>query len=307
MRSLAALWSGWNGDPLLLALIGGTSWLYAAGVRVAWRQAGVGRGLSRRQAACFLAGVVALLLALVSPLDRLAAPFFSMHMVQHMLLVTVAAPLLVLGAPNLAFLWAIPRGPRRALGRWWNGTRLLPALWHGLSHPAAAWGLHTGVFWLWHIPALYQAALAHKALHALEHLSFLATAMLFWWALFQAGVRRRMGYGGALLYLFTAMIQGAILGALITFSPAPWYPPSTSQAAFQNLDPLRDQQLAGLIMWIPGGPLYLALFLLFVARWLRASEEEARRGTPAGLLLAQTQPASGQAAQAATMGGNSHA
>ncbi len=284
-----------NWDPMLLTLIGAASWLYARGVQAVWRQAGVGRGLSRRHAACFLGGILALLAALVSPLDRLAQPFFSMHMLQHMLLIMAAAPLLLLGAPHLAYLWALPRGARRRLGRWRQGARLLRAGWLGVSHPATAWGLHAAALWFWHIPVFYQAALTYEGLHAVEHVSFLATAMLFWWALFQAGVRRRMGYGAALLYLFTAMIQGAILGALITFSPAPWYLLDAPQAVFRDLDPLRDQQLAGLIMWIPGGPIYLALFLLFVARWLRASEEEARRSAPAGRLFVQAQLAAGPA------------
>src|SRR5690606_11836991 len=108
------------------------------------------------------------------------------------------------------------------------------------------------------------------------HFTFFATALLFWWLLGQVGVRRRMGYGLALLYIFSTMVQGTVLGALLTFAPTAWYPMQTlAGSTVVNLTPLEDQQLAGVIMWIPSGPIYLAVFLWFMARWLRAADDEA--------------------------------
>jgi putative membrane protein len=273
------IWAAWKFDPFLITLLGTLSWLYLRGVYRLWQRAGVGRGIRTVQAACFGAGVFTLVIALLSPLDFSAHLLFSAHMAQHMLLIFVAAPLLVIASPHLAVLWALPPAWRRRVGAWWNGASLLRQGAHGLTHPAVVWGLHVGAIWLWHVPLFYEAALSNEFLHAVEHATFFGTAVLFWWVLKHCGVRRRLGYGAAMLFVFAGMIQCTMLGALITFASAPWYamPLASPAALWLPLTPLADQQLAGLIMWIPGGPVYLWVFLRLMAGWLRASEQEAQR------------------------------
>ena len=165
---------------------------YAAGVRAVWAQAGRGHGVSGARALSFGVGLAVIAASLFSPLDNLADALFSAHMVQHLLLIMIAAPLLVLGAPLVPMLWALPAARRRAVGGWWNRSRAVRPAVLVLTHPGVAFTLHTLALWFWHFPLPYQAALEHEWLHALEHLSFVGTASLLWWVVLQpVGPRRR--------------------------------------------------------------------------------------------------------------------
>lgn len=270
------LWTAWTWDPsILLPLVLG-AWLYWRGVRALWTRAGTGRGVRVWRAACFAGGLVAIALALISPLDALDDVLFSAHMAQHLLLMIVAAPLLVLGEPVVAFLWALPPEWRRKVGRFWRRATGARAAWRLLTHPLVAWLLAAAAMWAWHAPALYEAAIESGAIHALEHACFLGTSLLFWWTVVHSG-RRRTGYGAGLLSVFAMAVQSGALGALITFAARPWYPVYAPYTAAWGLTPLEDQQLAGLIMWIPAGAIYfLAAAALFVAM-LAAAERRARR------------------------------
>lgn len=266
----------WSVEPAVLFGLAFAIWAYARGLRALWGRAGVAHGIRRAQVMAFAAGLVALFVALVSPLDALGAALFSAHMVQHLLLILVAAPLLVLGMPLVTFVWALPRAWRHRLGGWGHRSRLRKA-WRLLTQPMIAWVIHVSTLWIWHLPALFQATLHNDAIHALEHMSFLLTALLFWWTVIHPAGRRGMGYGSALLSLFAATLQGSVLGALMTFAATPWYPAYAASTAAWRLTPLEDQQLAGLIMWIPASVLYLlAVAALFVA-WFSALEREMRR------------------------------
>ena len=253
---------------------------YAAGLRRLWggppvnRRAGPGVP-SAGQAACFAAGLATVAVALLSPLDRLAHLLFAAHMAQHMLLVLVAAPLLVLGGPGLPLAVALAPGWRRRLGRLrhrpaWTAARDL------LTRPLVAWGVHVGTLWAWHLPGPYQAALASDAVHAAEHASFLGTGLLFWWVVLSRPGRRRLAPGFAVLYLFAAALQGSALGALLTLAPAPLYP---LQAAAAPSGPaaLADQQLAGLVMWIPADLVYLGAAGTLFMGWLLSLERASPR------------------------------
>lgn len=258
------LGSAWNWS---LPVLGGlllAAGLYGLGVGQLWRRAGVGKGVKVGQAIAWAGGLLTLFVALVSPLEALAETLFSAHMVQHMLLVLLAAPLLALGHAGYAILWALPLEPRRTLGHLTQSRPFL-ALRRSLTHPLTVWLLATGVFWLWHVPAFYQAALEHEGLHALEHLSLLATSFLFWQATF------RLDAGSGVLYLFAASVASSALGALITFSPQVWYPAYTHTTAW-GLSGLEDQQLAGLVMWLPMGVAYTVLSGVLFVRWFQRSE-----------------------------------
>ncbi|MFW6070007.1 MAG: cytochrome c oxidase assembly protein [bacterium] len=261
------IWRAWNADPLLILALLLSAALYTRGLLALWRRAGPGRGVRRSHVAAFAAGLLALAVALLSPLDALSSALLAAHMVQHLLLMLVAAPLLLLGLPPVAAAWALPRSPQ--LARWWHRRPLLRRAWRALSHPGAAWLLYAGVLWLWHLPRFYEAALMNDTVHALEHAAFLGAALLFWWALFHA---RALSSAGGALYLFTTALHSGLLGALLTFAATPWYPAYSVAAYAWGLTPLQDQQLAGVIMWLPGALIYLAAILILLGRWLYRQE-----------------------------------
>jgi putative membrane protein len=235
--------------------------LYARGVSQLWQRAGRAHGVRPGQAVCFTGGLLAILIAMESPLDRLSEDLFAIHMAQHLLLILVAAPLLVLGAPVAPLLWALPEASRRTVGAWFRHSAAL------LTRPQVAFATHSLALWLWHLPVLYEAALTNRGVHILEHLSFLATAVFFWWAIVHAA--RAIG----VLYVFGLGLQSTVLGALLAFSPTPWYTAHAVSAAAWGLSPIEDQQLAGLIMWVPGSSVYLAAALGLLAAWFRDSSK----------------------------------
>lgn len=264
----ADVWRAWTLEPAVLAGLGVAAWWYAWGVRCLWKAAGRGRGIGWPQLWAFGGGWFTLLVALVSPLDAMGDALFSAHMAQHLLLILVAAPLLVLGEPVVPMLWAIPAATRRRGARWWRRATVLRAIARALSRPSVAWTLHVIALFFWHIPAPYGWALRHDAVHAVEHASFLGTAMLFWWAALQPTGRRRMSYAMSVLYISTAgMLMGA-LGAILTFASSPWYVAHLTTTASWHLTPLEDQQLAGVIMWVPASVVYLAAASMFFVKWL---------------------------------------
>lgn len=267
------LWRAWSWEPGVLLALVLAAWLYLRGMRTLWQRAGSGRVVRLWQVASFGGGLAALFIALISPLNTFSGALFSAHMIQHLLLFLAAAPLLALGAPLVPWLWALPRPVRYAVGRGWRQAGAVRALWRGLTHPLVVWVLHTLALWLWHLPGLYQAALERAVVHELEHATFLGTALLFWWVLFDGGGRRRLSDGAGILYLFTAALQSGALGALLTFARTPLYPIYTSSAAAWNLTVLEDQQLAGVIMWVPAGVVYLVAALILLGRWLAAMEQ----------------------------------
>lgn len=261
--------SGWSAVVALLALFG---LAYACGVMRLHRHVTARQELYWR-ALAFFAGWVMLALALLSPLDSAAATAFSLHMVQHEILMLVAAPLLVLGRGLPTLLWAFPHHTRVALGRA-SKAAWLRSSWRGLTAPLSAWLLHAAALWVWHIPALFNAALANPALHDLQHASFLATALIFWHALLRHGAHPARG--AAILYLFTTTVHTGVLGALLTFARYPLYAPfDTGLRMFGSLTPLEDQQLGGLIMWVPGALVYVGVALTLLARWLGESARTA--------------------------------
>jgi putative membrane protein len=228
------------------------------------------RGIREWEALAFATGWLALFVALVSPLDALGGVLFSAHMAQHEVLMLVAAPLVVLGRPLVVFLWALPARRREAVGRW-TQRRWVSAGWRAVTGPLVVWAIHGVAIWLWHAPRLYEATLESDFVHALQHVSFFGSAALFWWALIH-GRYGRFGYGAAVAYVFLTGLHSGVLGALITFAPSLWYPIYAARTSRWGLSPLEDQQLAGLLMWIPAGVVFLLLGLALFAAWLGEAE-----------------------------------
>jgi putative membrane protein len=268
------LWHAWTFEPAVIALLLISAGVYVRGVLRVWAASETGRGIQVWRPVVFASGWLALLVALVSPLHALGGVLFSAHMTQHEILISIAAPLLVLGRPVVPIVWAFPRGVRRSLAR--SALRSdSRRVWNVLTMPSVAFALHAIALWTWHLPGLYQATLTNDLLHSLQHTSFIFTALLFWWTILGAN-RGQLARGKAILYLFLTALQTGALGALLTFAPSLWYPAYAATTGPWGLSPLDDQQLGGLIMWIPGSIAYLVAALVLFAEWLRDSEKQAR-------------------------------
>jgi putative membrane protein len=231
--------------------------LYALGW---WRLARrAPRSLGVRRPMTALVGLAALGLALLSPLDRLAETLFVAHMTQHMLLMMVAAPAVLLADPFAIVVWALPRSAR-PLGRLVGRASLAGRLWRTATAMSVAWAAFACVLWAWHWPAVYEAALSRRALHDLEHLCFFAGAVLFWWPVIHPAPRLRRGaaYPARVVYLVLGAFQTAALGLWLTLAGAPLYP---SYA-------LDDQAWGGIVMWGLGGLIDTLAVLVLVHRTL---------------------------------------
>ncbi|MGE5537720.1 MAG: cytochrome c oxidase assembly protein [Gemmatimonas sp.] len=253
--------SGPESELWISAGLGASLLLYALGLSRLWRSAGTGRGISLRQAVLFVAGWAVLAGALLSPLGAASGESFAAHMIEHELLMAVAAPVLVLSRPLGAMIWAFRANARRGLGALAR-NRAVATVWQAMLKPGPAWGIHAAALWGWHAPALFGAALVDPWTHAAQHASFLAAALIYWWSLFRPAERRHAGI--AVLSLFGTSIQTTLLGALLAVSTAPWYAVYRDGRGAFGLTPLEDQQLAGLVMWIPAGTVYMGAALALI-------------------------------------------
>lgn len=267
MTPLETIARAWSPEPTVLA--------GCAAAALGW--ALLARPRRARHAARFAGGLAALLLALVSPLDVLSdAYLFSAHMVQHVVLTFVVPPLLLSGVGPDAWARLLARPlPRRV-------ERVLGA-------PPLALAVALGDLALWHVPALYDAALGSEALHAFEHVTFLVAFCAFWWPLV-GPEPRRLGPGAAIGYLAAAAAGCSVLGVLVTFAPlGTWAhylggedPLGVRAWLAAAIPPAEDQQLGGLLMWVASTPLLLAPALIAVGRVLRGEGAAAPRRAAAG-------------------------
>jgi putative membrane protein len=244
-----------------------------------WQRAGRYHAVRPRHLACMAAGWLSLVLSLLSPLDALSDVSFAAHMTQHEVLMLVAAPLLVLGRPLVVLLWSLPASARRRVGQI-TSHAAFAGTWRWLSGPVVTLIVHALAVWVWHVPRLFDAALAHEPIHAVQHLCFFLTAALFWWAVVH-GRYGRVGYGVSVLFVFATALHQSVLGALLTLARVAWYPLAAERARGAGLDPLGDQQLAGLLMWVPSGVLFSILGLALFSAWIGDVEHRARRGLAA--------------------------
>ena len=252
--------------PLLIA-----AGAYAVGW---WRLRRRGGSVPAGRVAATGGGLLSLFVALSSPLDQMAHASFAAHMVQHLLLIVVAAPLLLLANPFAALVWALPAPVRGNVGRWLRPGSPLRRLWRGLTLMSVAWLAHTAAMWLWHLPIAYDAAVADRALHDLEHLVFFGTAVLFWWAVVEPAPRLRppASYGARVVFLVLAALQASLLGLLLTMSPG-WY------RAYPQAE---DQSLGGLVMWAVGGAVDMLAVLIVLGRYLGSQDRAAAYRQPLG-------------------------
>jgi putative membrane protein len=271
------LWTTWNFDPIVILVLALAVTFYLRGVRAIWVRAGRGRGVKTWQVASVLGGYLAIAIALISPLDPLSSALFSAHMGQHLFLITIAPLLLIVGDVSSASIWGLPKSWRRAVPGLWKSSGSLGRLWKVLMLPLIALGLHSLVLWVWHVPAFYNAAVRNEMIHALEHLTMFLTAALFWWVVLQRGRQAGLNYGIGILMLFGLVLQKTALGALISFSPNPWYAEYATTTAAWGITPIEDQQLAGAVLMGPGGFIYLLIGVVLFAGWFRAIERTVDR------------------------------
>ena len=256
---------GWTLDPILTVPLAAALFIYLVG----WSR------LSKRAStpvrpALFLAGWATLSLSLISPLHEAGEHSFTMHMIEHELIMLIAALLLAASGSGAILAWGLPRSFRQALGGGWRLP--LQSLWRRLTEPVTATIVQGAVLWFWHAPPLFDRALENRSWHIAQHASFLGASLLFWWAMLHPRGRSK-GYGISGACLFATSLIGGALGALMSLSSSPWYAQYAAMGMTGiGLDPLNDQRVAGLIMWIPGGLVHGAAAVLMFYKWLKASE-----------------------------------
>ncbi|MCC5949241.1 MAG: cytochrome c oxidase assembly protein [Nitriliruptoraceae bacterium] len=261
----------WVLDPPALAVAAGLTALYLRGTRD--RQGAAGRAGRRRRNA-FLTGVGVVVLASVSPVASLGEVLFTAHMVQHLLFVIVAAPLIAAGRPFTTVRRALPRPARHQLAMVARRTRRARRRIGDPPPLLVATATHVAVVWLWHAPPLYDAAVASYPLHLLEHATFLAAAVWFWSEVFVAARRGRRSQALSTAAFGVMIAQGALLGALITFAGRSLY---ASYDGALGFDALTDQQLGGALMWVVPGFVHGVLAIRRFTAWVLISEQDRRR------------------------------
>lgn len=270
-------WTAWNFDVQYLIPVAILAYLYARGL-VRWQDRT--RAHPAWRTASFYAGLVILVLIYESPLDRLGEHHFSMHMVQHNIAMMFVPPLIYLGAPATPVLKGLPRGFRKQVVAPFLRSSITRAAWGFLTHPVIAILLFTASQWLWHLgPGYYDLALRNDLVHDIQHISFFAVAMIFWWNIIDPKPRRSRisSMGLRIVYFYGAMIPKHILAAFITFADEVFYPTYERVQLFLPGTPLEDQVMAGLLMWVPFGELLnLTVAGIIFGIWWRQSDQRTR-------------------------------
>jgi cytochrome c oxidase assembly factor CtaG len=246
---------------------------------------GIGRRTDLWREVAFWSALATILIALQSPLEILARQLFWIHMVQHLVLMVVAAPLLALAAPWTRLWRALPRALRRRIARplfKHAGLEPVRGAYRWLSNPIVIWLLAAANLWLWHVPALYDLTLRNHLVHHLEHTLFLTLGIAFWVQLFdQRPFHSPLSSLGRAGYVFLAMIQSWGLAAVLSFAASPFYSYALLPNRPGGITALEDQQLGGGMMWVPGAITYSLAFLWLLFRWLAEEDARAQPGVPA--------------------------
>ena len=255
--------AGWTLDPVLVMPLGLALLVYVVG----WRRLAK-RASARPSAPLFLIGWAVLTFSLVSPLHAAGERSFTMHMIEHELIMLVATLLLAMSGSGGIMAWGLPRPLRQSLAGSWKSP--LQSLWRRLAEPVTATTIQAVVMWGWHAPALFNRALESSGWHIAQHACFFVSSLIFWWAMLHP---RRGGYGVSAACLFVTSLIGGALGALMSFSSSPWYADYAAMGMSGiGLDPTDDQRLAGLIMWIPGGLVHGVAAITLFYKWLKSAE-----------------------------------
>ncbi|NUQ37847.1 MAG: cytochrome c oxidase assembly protein [Caldilineales bacterium] len=287
MQVLRELFTTWEWRPEVLALPLLLGILYLRG----WRRLAQIERQRRRSLAtpwrllAYFSGLAILLTALLSGLDSFGALLFSVHMIQHLLIMMVAAPLIWLGDPYPFLLWGLPRRPRQRVAAFLAQPSPFRRGLTQITHPFLAWLFLVAAVWVWHDPFLYDLTLRSAWVHDLEHLHFFAAAMIFSWHVTAAAPRfhRPLSYLKRAGYVLAALPPTMILGVALSFASAPWYQHYVAVPRVWGVTVMADQMYGGVLMWVGGSMMYLLAALILAARHLAA--EERRRGAAAAVQL----------------------
>lgn len=243
-----------------------------------WRKTA---GRERWRVVSFAAGVVAVLAVLLPPVEHLAEDLVSAHMVQHVVLLLVGAPMITVSRPAEAMVVGLSVPSRKRIGHLRRVARLTPSTTSRFTRPIMVWLFYALGIWVWHGAVPYELAVRNVWLHAVEHAVFLVAGLAFWSVVLLPG-RSRVTVGYRILMVFTTAFHSVLLGALLTFSDVLWYESYVESTQAMGLEPLTDQRLAGLLMWIPGGLVYTGAGLWLLTRWLKDDADDAWIGDRPG-------------------------
>lgn len=274
--SLTSILTDWSIDPSVLAGVALAAVVYREGL-VELRARGKWQLVQPRHVVRFALGLITVLLALESPIDPLSNQLFTIHMFQHVLLLMVAPPLLLLGKPVPVLLVGLPHGLVRTVARAQHRSRLFHGVVRLLTAPAVAWTLFSGLTTIWHAPALYQEALLYPGVHLAEHISFLFSGLLFWWvALEPLPGGPRLGYAWRMLYTFSAMLPGMVLGLIFVLADKPIYPFYAQLPRLWGISEIDDQSASAMVMWLLGDTILLGAAAWCFVQMMDRYEKRAR-------------------------------
>ena len=264
--TLSVILLSWAWRPEIILTLGLAAAVHLAG-RWRLKRRGVEHQTRPWRLFSYLAGLAVLWIALMSPIDVLSGQFFYMHMIQHLLLVMIAPPLLLLADPMPTMLWGLPRALRLEIGRWLVPKAAFRRVLRALTTPGLVWLYFVAALVGWHDPHLYNLTLVSDLVHDLEHLTFFGTAMLFWWHVIGAAphIHKRLSRGVRIGYAISVVVPNALTGIAITFATEPVYTYYSTVPRPGSMTVLQDQMLGGVIMWIPGSMMYLIAGLVLIA------------------------------------------
>lgn len=272
----------WAWRPHIILTIVLAATLHLVG-RNRLRRRGGGRVIAPWRSVTYLSGLAILWIALMSPIDVLSGQLFSMHMIQHLLLVMVVPPLLWIGNPMPIAMWGLPASLRREIGRWLRPGSSVRKTIRALTTPGLVWLYFVASLVGWHDPGAYNLSLVNEVAHDLEHLMFFGSAMLLWWHVIGSAphIHRRLSRGARAAYVVSVVPANALTGIALSFASEPLYPYYTTVPRVGKMTVLQDQMLGGVLMWIPGSMMYLVAALILIARIVRG-EEDARPALAGG-------------------------
>jgi cytochrome c oxidase assembly factor CtaG len=268
----------WSWDPsLIYVTVAGVMYVLGGFRRGTSRRRHPGREMEHVRELAFVAGLASIVIALDSPIDYYSDQLFWVHMVQHIILLTVSPPLILLGRPWPRMWQALPLGLRTLVGRALAGAGWTAPI-RALAKPASAFVVFNADLVIWHIPAAYNLTLNHQWIHNGEHALFFFTGLLFWAHVVDPGpLRQRMSWYVRAVYVLGAMVVGWVLAIVLVLAKHPLYSHYAHLLTRPgNISALTDQQIAGGMMWVPGSLVYSLALLLIFSRW--ASPESERRG-----------------------------
>jgi putative membrane protein len=268
--TLSVVLLSWAWRPEIILTLGLAATVHLVG-RWRLKRRGGGRLVQPWRSISYLAGLAILWIALMSPIDVLSGQFFFMHMIQHLMLVMIAPPLLLIANPMPIMMWGLPASLRREIGRWLRPESPVRRMVRSLTPPGLVWLYFVAVLVGWHDPRLYNLTLEIELVHDLEHLTFFGTAVLFWWHVIGSAphIHRRLSLGVRIGYALSVVPVNALTGIAIAFASEPIYEYYITVPRPGGITVVQDQMLGGVIMWIPGSMMYLIAALILIAQIVR--------------------------------------